>query len=53
MLNSGRHEHEFYAQMWRSLNERGHWRGEVWNRRKNGEIFAESLSITCVKDTGN
>jgi len=50
LLNSGRHEHEFYAQMWRSLNERGHWRGEVWNRRKNGEIFAESLSITCVKD---
>ena len=50
LLNSGQHNHAFYAQMWGNLNERGHWRGEVWNRRKNGEIFIESLSITCVRD---
>ena len=50
LLNSGQHDHAFYAQMWHGLNERGHWRGEMWNRRKHGEIFAESLSITCVRD---
>ena len=50
LLSSGRHDREFYAQMWRSLLERDHWRGEVWNRRKSGEVYPESLSITCVRD---
>jgi len=50
ILSSGRQDREFYASMWKSLSERDHWRGEVWNRRKNGEPYAESLSITRVKD---
>lgn len=50
MLSSGRQDREFYSAMWKSLSERDHWRGEVWNRRKNGEPYAESLSITRVKD---
>lgn len=51
LLNSGRHNQDFYEQMWRTLNEKGEWYGEIWNRRKNGEIYAEMLSISAVKDT--
>ena len=51
ILSSGRQSREFYAQLWRSLQTTDHWRGEVWNRRKNGELFAESLSITRVLDS--
>lgn len=50
VLSSGRHNQEFYAAMWQSLNETGAWSGEVWNRRKNGEIYPEELTITAVKD---
>ena len=49
-LNSGRHEKEFYAVMWRDLIEQGCWAGEIWNRRKNGEIYAEMLTISAVRD---
>jgi len=41
ILNSGRQKKEFYAVMWHDLIDKGHWYGEVWNRRKNGEVFAE------------
>lgn len=40
----------FYAAFWQSLNDHGHWEGELWNRHKNGDIYAESTSISCVHD---
>ncbi len=49
-LSDGREGREFYAEMWRSIVETGTWQGELWNRRKNGEAFAELLSIIAVKD---
>lgn len=49
MLKSGRHDANFYAGMWESINIAGVWEGEIWNRRKNGEIFPERLVITAVK----
>ncbi len=48
LLGSGRQEPAFYQAMWRALREELRWQGEVWNRRKNGELFAEWLSITAV-----
>jgi diguanylate cyclase (GGDEF)-like protein/PAS domain S-box-containing protein len=49
MLKSGRHEAEFYAAMWVTIQTTGAWHGEVWNRRKNGEIYPEQLTVTAVK----
>jgi diguanylate cyclase (GGDEF)-like protein/PAS domain S-box-containing protein len=48
MFQSGRQSQQFYAGMWQSLNTLGHWEGEVWNRRKNGVVYAEMLSISAV-----
>ncbi|WP_020485557.1 bifunctional diguanylate cyclase/phosphodiesterase [Methylomonas sp. MK1] len=48
MLNSGRHDKGFFAAMWTVLQETGHWQGEIWNRRKNGLIVAEWLTIAAV-----
>ncbi|WP_428241919.1 sensor domain-containing protein [Gynuella sp.] len=50
LLSSGRHDSAFYDSMWQQLNEFGHWQGEIWNRRKNGEIYPEWLSINVVRD---
>ena len=50
MLRSGRHGREFYARMWVALRDEGHWQGEIWNRRKSGEIYPEWLSISTVRD---
>lgn len=50
MLSSGRHDAAFYAAMWENVNNMGAWVGEVWNRRKNGEVYPEHLTITAVKD---
>lgn len=50
ILASGRHHAEFFRGMWRRLAQEGEWRGEIWNRRKNGEIFPEWLSIRCIHD---
>ena len=50
MLQSGRQGPEFYAAMWKSLAEHGHWTGEVWNRRKSGELFAEIITISAVRN---
>ena len=47
-LRSGRHDRDFYRAMWNSLLEDGAWRGEVWNRRKNGEIHPVWLTISRV-----
>lgn len=48
ILSSGRQGPEFYQSMWRSIVENNFWRGEIWNRRKNGEEFPEFLTITRV-----
>lgn len=53
MLSSGRHDVAFYAAMRQSIQETGSWQGEIWNRRKNGEIFPEWLTITEVRDSLN
>jgi diguanylate cyclase (GGDEF)-like protein/PAS domain S-box-containing protein len=50
VLNSGRQGRDFYTNMWRQLVDKGHWYGEIWNRRKNGEVYAEMLTITAVRD---
>jgi diguanylate cyclase (GGDEF)-like protein/PAS domain S-box-containing protein len=50
ILKSGRHPREFYVAMWQSLADRGHWYGEIWNRRKNGEVYPELLTISAVRD---
>lgn len=49
MLKSGRHDTAFYREFWRQLTEAGHWRGEVWNKRKTGEVFPEELSIQALR----
>ncbi len=48
ILSSGIQNPEFYQKMWQSINEKGYWCGEIWNRRKNGEIFPEILSISAI-----
>lgn len=50
LLKSGRHDQAFYDAMWTKIAETGMWRGEIWNRRKNGEIYPEWLTITAVKN---
>jgi len=50
LLSSGRHAPGFYKDMWRELLANGQWYGEVWNRRKSGEVFAEMLNISAVRD---
>lgn len=49
-LQSGRHEPDFYQTLWAHLQQEGRWHGEVWNRRKNGEVYPQWLSISAVKD---
>lgn len=51
MFSSGRQGPEFYAEMWRCLNETDRWSGEVWNRNKQGEVFAELLTISTIRNS--
>lgn len=51
LLQSGRHDQTFYMSMWESLRTKGVWQGEVWNRRKNGEIYPEWLSINTIRNS--
>ncbi|MDR7270254.1 diguanylate cyclase (GGDEF)-like protein/PAS domain S-box-containing protein [Pelomonas saccharophila] len=50
LLHSGRHDKAFYREMWASLVQSGHWQGEIWNRRKSGEIYPEWLTISAVRE---
>ncbi|HRY16064.1 MAG TPA: EAL domain-containing protein, partial [Candidatus Competibacteraceae bacterium] len=50
ILQSGRHDRAFYQAMWASLQETGHWRGELWNRRKNGELYPQWLTVSVVRN---
>lgn len=48
LLSSGRQDKAFYKSMWECLNQTGAWKGEIWNRRKSGEVYPEHLTITAV-----
>lgn len=50
MLQSGRHDPEFYQAMWTDLVGKGHWQGEIWSRRRGGEVYPEWLTISAVRD---
>jgi diguanylate cyclase (GGDEF)-like protein/PAS domain S-box-containing protein len=50
LLKSGRHEPSFYKDLWRTVQERGFWQGEIWNRLRSGEIRRHELSITTVRN---
>jgi len=50
LLKSGHHSEDFYLDLWTSLRERGFWQGEIWNRRKNGDIYPEWLTINRIDD---
>jgi diguanylate cyclase (GGDEF)-like protein/PAS domain S-box-containing protein len=52
ILKSGRHNEAFYTRLWSTLKNQGRWQGEIWNRRKDGEIYAELLTITAVNNGG-
>ncbi|OQW94522.1 MAG: hypothetical protein BWK79_05630 [Beggiatoa sp. IS2] len=47
-LSSGRHDQQFYQQMWDSIKNTGHWQGEIWNRKKTGEVYVAWLSISAI-----
>ena len=51
LLASGRHDKAFYTVLWTNLLERGYWYGEIWNRRKSGEAYAEMITISAVHDS--
>jgi len=51
LLKSGRHDAAFYHDMWTALQTEGRWQGEIWNRRRDGEIYPELASISTVRDT--
>ncbi|MCK9606157.1 MAG: EAL domain-containing protein [Methylomonas sp.] len=48
LLKSGRQDEGFYKTMWSDINDTGYWQGEIWNRRKNGEVYPQLLSISAV-----
>ncbi len=50
ILSSGRQSSEFYNDMWKILSTTDHWRGELWNKRKNGKVYPEELSVNIVRN---
>ena len=50
ILSSGRHDSDYYQQMWHDLYENGYWNGEVWNRRKDGTVYPEWLSLVLIRN---
>ena len=50
LLQSGRHDPQFYQNLWRELEKKGQWQGEIWDRRANGEIYPKWLAITTLSD---
>ena len=53
LFNSGQHEVDFFKTIWESLGKNGYWKGEIYNKKKGGEIYPEYLSITAIKDQYN
>lgn len=49
LLSSGLHEPNFYKNLWETLLSQGQWQGEIWNKRKNGEVYPQWLSITAIR----
>lgn len=50
ILKSGKQDKQFYKEMWCSVRENGCWQGEIWNRRKDGEIYLKWLNITAIRN---
>ncbi len=50
IMNSGRQERAFYANMWQQLTHTGAWSGEIWDKRKNGQIYPKWMTVTAVKN---
>ncbi|MDD2720836.1 MAG: diguanylate cyclase [Gallionella sp.] len=50
IMKSGRHDAQFYQAMWHSLGENGHWQGEIWDKRKDGEIYAKLVNIISLRN---
>jgi diguanylate cyclase (GGDEF)-like protein/PAS domain S-box-containing protein len=50
ILKSGRHSLDFYTDMWKDVREQGHWVGEIWNRRKDGQLYAELQTVSLVRN---
>lgn len=50
LINSGKHDAEFYRNLWNSLDQHGYWEGEIWNRRKDGGLFLGRETITAIRD---
>lgn len=54
ILKSGKQDAKFYKKMWETIEKRGYWQGEIWNRRKNGEIYLQWLTISAIRnETGD
>ena len=51
ILKSGRHTPEFYNELWQSIRGEGHWEGEIWNRRKDGEIYVQWITINAIRNS--
>jgi len=51
LLSSGKHDAKFYQSMWAGINEDHEWSGEIWNRRKNGDLFLEWITINAIADS--
>ena len=50
ILQSGKHDKEFYRKMWKAIVQKGQWQGEIWNRRKNGELYIQYTTISRIND---
>ncbi len=50
LLKSKRHDHAFYVAMWHDLTAHGRWKGDIWNRRQDGEVYLERITITMIRD---
>lgn len=53
ILSSNKQPPEFYRELWTTLNAKGYWEGEIWNRKKSGELFPEWINISIIKDENN
>lgn len=51
ILKSNRHEPDFYREIWEDITVTGHWKGEIWNRKKSGELYVQRQTINAVKDS--
>lgn len=50
ILKSNRHDHAFYVSLWQEIMTSGQWKGDIWNRRKNGEVYLERITIAMIRD---